>query len=268
MRTLVLPPAVADGHAFGRRVGRRLAVGVIAATAILTRVPIRASGDVAGGWAFGIVGAGIGAAAAVPVTALAGLGPPIGAVVALAVIVIVTGALHLDGLADTADALVAPTPEAAERARADPRPGSAGVAALLLILGLEWILVTALSVRQGTLGAAVTLVAASAVSRAAAPLAVVLFTRVGRRGFGQWFAERTTTADGVIAAATVLALVVVMGLVTNRSLLAVVATLGLLVGVAIGAALSRLRRGLDGDGYGATIELTFAAALMSAVALS
>ena len=48
------------------------------------------------------------------------------AISALAIVAILSGGLHLDGLADTSDALAAPA-GAADRARTDPRAGTAGV---------------------------------------------------------------------------------------------------------------------------------------------
>ena len=61
-----------------------------------------------GAGAFGVVGAGIGLLAAVPLVLLGQPVPLVAAVLTEAVIVLVTGAVHLDGLADTADALAAP----------------------------------------------------------------------------------------------------------------------------------------------------------------
>ena len=59
------------------------------------------------------------------------------AVFAIAILALSTGALHLDGLADTADALAASDPTTAERARRDPAVGAAGAAAVVLVLMLD-----------------------------------------------------------------------------------------------------------------------------------
>src|ERR1700704_5339998 len=94
--------------------------GVAAALAFLTRVPVGRfaeldGADVArGAVAFPLVGAGIGAATGGVVYALAGsLTAPLAAVLGLVVAALLTGALHLDALADTADALGAWTRERA-----------------------------------------------------------------------------------------------------------------------------------------------------------
>jgi adenosylcobinamide-GDP ribazoletransferase len=69
--------------------------------------------------------------------------PALAAVVAVAVDAVLTGGLHLDGLADSADGLIPPV--ARERRfeiMADPRVGVFGALALVLVLGLR---VTALA---------------------------------------------------------------------------------------------------------------------------
>src|SRR5258707_6198626 len=80
------------------------------ATAVLTRLPVgvapRADGAIAAsGWAFPLVGAGVGAIAALAflVAELLGCGSAPAALIALAAGLAVTGAIHEDGLADTAD---------------------------------------------------------------------------------------------------------------------------------------------------------------------
>lgn len=58
---------------------------MIAAISLLTRIPVRTDGTRAGAWAFGVVGAVLGLAAAAPLLILA---PLPGAVLALAVLAI------------------------------------------------------------------------------------------------------------------------------------------------------------------------------------
>ncbi len=83
---------------------------LIAAFTLLTRVPVSKLSAThppvsACAWAYPIVGAGVGAVGAlVLVTAMRlGMPQPLAAVWAVAAITLVTGALHEDGLADTAD---------------------------------------------------------------------------------------------------------------------------------------------------------------------
>ena len=63
---------------------------VRAAAGFLTRLPVGAVGDRVGAGAFGLVGGGIGLVAAVPLAVLGGSVPLIAAVLAIAVVVIVT----------------------------------------------------------------------------------------------------------------------------------------------------------------------------------
>src|SRR5260221_187544 len=112
--------------------------GFWAAVAMLTRLPARSSGDGPDGarW-FSLVGALVGCAGAVPLLVLSGAVPAAAAILTIGIITIVSGALHLDGLADTADALVAIGPGAAEPARKDPAVGVAGGAAPVPSLCLQ-----------------------------------------------------------------------------------------------------------------------------------
>src|SRR3954462_4187346 len=110
---------------------------VRSALALLTRFPVAtATTDTPGAAAFALVGAGVGIVGAIPYAIVAGpLGEPrVGAVAAIAAMAVATGALHLDGLADTADAVMARDRDSAERARKDPRGGAGGVVGLGIVL--------------------------------------------------------------------------------------------------------------------------------------
>ncbi len=64
--------------------------------------------------------------------------PALAAVVAVAVDAVLTGGLHLDGLADSADGLIPPVPRTRRfEIMADPRVGVFGAVALVLVLGLR-----------------------------------------------------------------------------------------------------------------------------------
>ena len=88
---------------------------------------------------FPVVGLAVGAVVGGAWWAAGRLWPPaLAAVVAVAVDAVVTGGLHLDGLADSADGLVPPVPrERRFEIMADPRVGAFGAIALVLVLGLR-----------------------------------------------------------------------------------------------------------------------------------
>jgi adenosylcobinamide-GDP ribazoletransferase len=214
-----------------------------------------------GAAAFGLVGAGLGIVAAVPV-ALAGAAHPLpAAVAALAVLALLDGGLHLDGLADTFDALAAP-PGAAEAARRDPRAGAAGVVAIVAVLLLDASLLAEIAARDAWLGAAA-VVAAGAVSRAVAPAwAVALRDRAGAMSaLGAWFGRNTTGAAAAVALISAAVVILALGFLVSPR-----AGIGAASGAAAATAVAGLvvaRRGqLDGDGLGALIEIAFSGVLL------
>jgi adenosylcobinamide-GDP ribazoletransferase len=241
-----------------------------AAVAMLTRLPASSpvEGPLGARW-FSLVGALVGLAGAVPLLTLSGAVPAGAAILAIGIITIVSGALHLDGLADTADALVAIGPGAAERARKDPAVGVAGAAALILVLGLEVTSLATLAGAAGGLAAGLACLVACSSSRAV-PVAVALVTRsqATGAGLGAIFARRVSVADATIAALVAFGVAVVAAVVDGRDTLLVGSVLGLVVGVALGLGVVRLRGQLDGDGLGAALELGFAAIVLSMVAFA
>ena len=122
--------------------------------------------------------------------------PTLAAVLAVTVMAVVSGAIHLDGLADTTDALLARDAAQAEIARKDPAIGSGGVVTLILVLAAEVTALASLAVLPGGSGpqvAALACIAAGAASRAL-PVVVALLRgdAVSRVGLGAWFAERVS----------------------------------------------------------------------------
>jgi adenosylcobinamide-GDP ribazoletransferase len=234
-----------------------------AAIAFLTRLPVAPAAAAAAGRtgaaAFGTVGAGIAAIGAVPLLLLGPRLPLPAAVLALAIIAVVTGGLHLDGLADTADALAAPTPETAERARSDPRAGAGGIIAVVLDLLLGASLLASIAAADPRVAAAALIVAGTG-SRAAAPIAArairIGHTR-GEAGLGGWFTTGVRTRDVVAAIVTTIGVTLLATMAIDSSAVWLGAGVGLIV-AAVSSAVIVARRGqLDGDGYGAIVEITF-----------
>jgi len=191
------------------------------------------------------------------------------------VVEVATGFLHLDGLADTADALAAPDPTRAEAARKDPRIGSAGAGAIVIVLGAAAGAIVAIP-GGAVLGA---LVVAGAASRTVPAVAAPMIGRsvAPDPGFGAWFAARSGRGGALVAligsgVATMAAIATgwmlapVPGAGADAVLAPVLApVLGLAAGLAAGLLLAiglRARFGrLVGDHYGAAIEVAFLAAL-------
>ncbi len=246
---------------------------ILAAVAFLTRIPVpaatptapeaSAASSPAGPAAFGLVGAGLGAVAALPLLALGDRVPWIAALLAVAILAIASGALHLDGLADTADALAAPDPERAERARKDPAVGAAGAVALLLALGLEVAALAQLA--SSPRAAVVVLVIAAAWGRAAA-VVVAIAARGGARaaGLAAGFARDARGVDAVLAAAVPVALLAGPILLEGSLFACIAVALGMVVGLAAAWAVVHARHGLDGDGLGATVVLAETSVLVAA----
>ncbi len=127
-----------------------LAHDVAAAFGLLTRLPVPVDGARAvargarGAWAFPLVGAVLGlVTAGVATGALAvGLGPMPAAIAAVGVGIMLTGALHEDGLADTADGFWGGwTAERRLEIMKDSRIGAYGVIALVLAVSMKVALV-------------------------------------------------------------------------------------------------------------------------------
>jgi len=117
---------------------------------------------------FPAVGAMIGAAGGAVLVAatLLGMPPAVAATLAVATTVLITGGLHEDGLADTADAFGGGSVERRLAIMDDSRIGAYGVLALLLTVLAKVAAVAAIA-GGGAFAAAGVLVAGEAVSRAA-----------------------------------------------------------------------------------------------------
>lgn len=253
-------PAAADGLA-------TVAVAELrAALTMLTRLPLApAAGERTGAGAYAVIGGLVGFLGLVPLVALGPAVPPIAAILAIAVIAVASGAVHLDGLADTADALVALGPDGAERARKDPAIGVGGAVALVLVLGLEVASLTVLAFDASPLLAGVACVVAGGVSRGVPVLVVrVVRQRAQPGGLGGWFAARTTNAAAIAVAGSAVTMCLVGAFALGAPAVAVAGAIGGLGGVAIGIGLVRIRGQLDGDLLGASVELSFALTVVAA----
>ena len=254
------------------RAGERPGGEIAAAFAMLTTIPVRgSSGDATGAAAYGLVGALVGALGGLVMIAVGDAVPTLAAVLAVTVIALVSGAIHLDGLADTTDALLARDAAQAEIARKDPAIGSGGVVTLVLVLATEVTALASMAVLPGGSGpqvAALACIAAGAASRAL-PVVVALLRgdAVSRVGLGAWFAERVSVVDGVVASLTAAVVAVIAGVLVGAVAFGAGIAAGAALGLGAGLILVRTRRQVDGDVLGATVELGFAA-VVGAVAIA
>ncbi|KMW58062.1 Cobalamin synthase [Candidatus Rhodobacter oscarellae] len=153
------------------------------AVGLLTRLPVRLRGvprGAAAAWAYPVAGLLVAAIGASVAWLAGGLPPAMTAGLALAAMVIVTGALHEDGLADTADGLWGGwTRDRRLEIMRDSRIGAYGVLALVFGVGLRWAALAAIA-GAGPLWPA--LLAAGALSRA--PMVAVMYALPNARGDG------------------------------------------------------------------------------------
>jgi len=225
----------------------------LTATAVLTRLPVGnkvppQEGAVAAScWAFPAVGAGIGfiAGAVMMLASMFGLGNAPSALLALVAGGLVTGALHEDGLADTADGFGGGHDRAEKLAiMRDSRQGSYGIIALIATIGLRAV---ALATIPGPIEGALALIAAHTTARAALAPALYLMQPAREDGLGAT-AGRPSLAATLVAVA-IGAFVALLMLGPVRGLLALI-----LVTVAVGGAAMLARRqigGYTGDVLGA-----------------
>jgi adenosylcobinamide-GDP ribazoletransferase len=241
-----------------------------AALRLLTRFPLPSRGaaddtapEASGAIAFPLVGAVVGLMGAAPLVLLWWL-QPLSSLLALAMIAVVTGALHLDGLADTADALLAPDRERAERARKDPAVGPGGAVALVLVVAIEASALAAIATTSGSWRAVGALLIAAVTSRTVAVVATALGrSRAAPDGFGAWFAARVRPGAALGAAIIAGLIGAVVAVVIGNVGIAIGGVAGAAVGIGIGVVIVRWRGQLDGDALGAVVELTVAAVLVT-----
>jgi len=247
----------------------RFLADIVAAGALLSRLPLpgelldRAGHGSQSVWAYPVVGAVVGTAASVAgmVAGWLGLPPGLQAALLLAVLAILTGAMHEDGLADTADGFWGGW----DRVRRleimkDSRIGVYGVLALILSLLIRWVAMSELLQADFSLWF---VVGVAAMSRApmAAMMAWMPAARPGglSESIGQpeaRFAWLALAAGGVI------------GLLTLGIAAFVAAFWIALVGLALArVAMSRIG-GQTGDVLGACQQLAEIAALTSLAAFA
>jgi adenosylcobinamide-GDP ribazoletransferase len=200
---------------------------------------------------FPVVGLIVGASAAAALWLAAHVLPvPVPAILAIVVTVLMTGAIHEDGLADTCDGLGGgATRERALEIMKDPRIGAFGGIALILMLLLKISALSAMPVWT----AMAALVAAHAFSRFCAVLVGFAGRYVGsaERSRAAPVVQRVKAGDALIAAVFGLPALVLCG---RGAIIAVVVAL-VLLGLLVRWCVQRIG-GYTGDTLGAAQQIT------------
>ena len=238
-----------------------------ASIVFLTRIPVRLGPKgfppfhkvVA--W-FPITGALIGCAVGFAYFGLSQLLPSaLSAAIAIAFGVAVTGAFHLDGLADSADAFAGgSTVERRLEILKDSRLGTYGTSALALALLIEMAALGSLGPSDGLIG----LISAHAGGRSAALFTMVFARQAAQEGLGADYISAVTWPRGL---AGVLAGVTIL-IVLNGPKGLLLLTFALPAIVIISAWSYRSIGGLVGDSLGAIAQLAQMSLLIGSVALT
>jgi adenosylcobinamide-GDP ribazoletransferase len=208
--------------------------------------PSREGPGAAAAW-FPVVGLAIGALLVLVdrvTTAL--FAPLLAALLTVTAWKLVTGGLHLDGVADCLDGLVGRDPAQRLAIMRDSRIGAFGAVGLILFLLIEVAAVSGIDPRARWRA----LLLAPVVGRAMSPVMARIFPATGS-GHGAQFRADLGTAAPITASALALALALaVLGLMGAAAF--VVAAL---VTTVVGAFMTRRLGGVNGDVHGAAVEL-------------
>jgi adenosylcobinamide-GDP ribazoletransferase len=239
------------------------------AISLCTRLPVAPSaaigeGDVArASWAFPIAGALIGLIGASVYWLADRLHVPqlAASVLALAATIILTGAMHEDGLADTADGLGGGrTREKKLEIMRDSRIGTFGACALGLSLLLRW---SALATLDGTRSVAIALIVAHAAARSVLPAFMSLVAPARGEGLSSGAGRPPPMSAAVALGLGIVALAIGFGLKAMLTGVVLLAAIGLLLAWLV----QRQIGGQTGDILGALEQTAEAVLLLLATTL-
>lgn len=190
----------------------------------------------------------------------------ISAALLLGLWIFITGALHLDGLADSADAwLSGASGERALEIMKDPRCGSAAVATLIFALLLKYVALSTLLEHQAWWA----LLIAPIVGRCCAPLILLNTPYVNPQGIGLTYIEQAPTYSRTIFWLTLTVSGLGLYLLSGANLMAVVGIFFISAAVIVFLRRMMMQRlgGTNGDTAGATVEISEILLLVGASAL-
>ena len=235
--------------------------GFVVAARYLTIVPVRRAAGAptsglgrAAAW-FPVVGAGIGLLLVAADHWLARTFPALlAALLTVTVWKVVTGGLHLDGLADCLDSLGGRTPEHRRSIMSDSRIGTFGAVGLILFLMIE---IVALSGMDGHTRWRL-LLAAPTIGRATPPLVARVFPAARGDGQGAAFVAEVRRWAAVVS--LMIAAVVAMVTFGASGLVALAVALG--VAMLTARFLAVRVGGITGDVLGAVVEVAELAVIL------
>lgn len=205
-----------------------------------------------------LAGALIGLVAAIALWIFSKLGLPssLAALLTVAALIVLTGALHEDGLADFADALGGATPEARLAIMKDSRIGSFGALALVIVT-FGRIIGIALLADHSLALACMVLIAAGASSRCFALVPIHLLAPARSEGLGAAAAptepKRYGLAIAVVSTLVVNLLPLFAGAGLGRIILALIVSA--IAAYAVTALARRLLQGQTGDVAGGAQQI-------------
>lgn len=174
-------------------------------------------------------------------------------------LVLITGALHLDGLADAADGLFGgTTPERRLQIMRDPHRGTFAIVAVVSVLALKWAGLSALPSHVRVEAIVLT----PGLARLAMLGCIAAFPYARSSGMGAGLRELAGPAAATGFVVMLAASVALFGLDIGAMAFAIGC------GFAIGWYATRLLGGVTGDVYGATVEITEACTLLFIAALA
>ncbi len=175
------------------------------------------------------------------------VGAPLRGWLLVALLALLTGGLHLDGLADSVDGLFGGrTAESRLAIMRDSSIGAFGTCALIIVIGVKAASLTEISSGLRIEG----LVLAPALARWAGVAGIVAFPYARDAGLGHSFHAFASIRSTVIAAAITLTAAVLLLGVLGFAVFIIVS----LAALGLGLFITRLLGGLTGDSYGAMIE--------------
>jgi adenosylcobinamide-GDP ribazoletransferase len=179
--------------------------------------------------------------------------PVVTAAFTLLVWVLISGAMHLDGLADSCDGLAGNTAEKRLEIMKDSHTGAFGVVGISLLLLVKFAAIVSLSGWEWE-----ALVLAPVFGTWAMVLAITVFPYARKNGVGQAFKQGATIFKLLIATIITLAAAALLAGWWGVVIMAITCLVTVLVGVFFKSRLG----GLTGDTYGAIKEVSEAIVLI------